>query len=313
MRTFVFSILFFFASLCYGQKNQVCFTIDDLPVVALSFKSNEFQLMITTKILAALNKHNIPATGFVNEGKLYNANGQDTAKIKLLRMWLDSGMDLGNHSFSHLDYHHVNCAEYFDDIIKGEKLTKPLMAGYDKSLKYFRHPYLHIGESKEKADSLHIFLVNSGYIEAPVTIDNSDWIFALAYDSAMVKRDTSLMKSIGTDYLAYMEKKLKYYESQAKKIFGRNIKHILLIHSNAINADYLNELSIMYERNNYEFISLSQALDDEAYLTKVTVYGTWGISWIDRWALSMGKKGNFFSGDPETPGYIMKLSKTTHE
>ncbi len=248
MRTSAFSILFFFASLCYGQKNQVCFTIDDLPVVALSFKSNECPQTITRKILSALNKHNIPATGFVNEDKLYDAKGQDTAKINLLGMWLDAEMDLGNHSFSHLDYHHVNCTEYFDDIIKGEKLTKPLMAGYGKTLKYFRHPYLHIGVSKEKADSLHVFLVNSGYMEAPVTIDNSDWIFALAYDSAMVKRDTTLMKSIGTAYIVYMEKKLKYYESQAKKIFGRNIKHILLIHSNAINADYLNELAIMYEK-----------------------------------------------------------------
>jgi len=228
-------------------------------------------------------------------------------------MWLDYGMDLGNHTFSHMDYHSVNCKEYFDDIIKGEKLTKPLMAGHGKSLRYFRHPYLHIGESKEKADSLHSFLTNAGYIEAPVTIDNSDWIFALAYDSALVNKDTALKKLIGTEYVAYMEKKLKYYESQSVKLFGGNIKQILLIHANSINADYLDELAVMYERNDYGFISLSEALKDEAYLTKITVYGGWGISWIDRWALSSGKRGEYFKGDPPTPEYIMRLAKATHE
>ncbi len=314
MKTFVLFILLFFRFLCYGQNKQVCFTIDDLPVATLSFRSNEFQKTVTTKLLHSLSKHKIPAIGFVNEGKLYDANQQDTSKINLLRKWLDSGLDLGNHTFSHMNYHNVNTKKYFDDIIKGERVTRPLMASYGKSLKYFRHPFLHSGESKEKADSLLVFLKTTSYIEAPVTIDNSDWIFSLAYDSAMVKGDTTLMNSIGTTYVAYMEKKLKYFESQSIKLFGRNIKQILLIHANALNADYLNELAVMYERNNYEFISLSQTLEDDAYLTKITAFNhNWGISWLDRWALSMGKKGEFFKDEPTTPQYIMKLAKTVHE
>jgi hypothetical protein len=188
------------------------------------------------------------------------------------------------------------------------------MASYGKSLRYFRHPFLHAGESKEKADSLYVFLKSTGYITAPVTIDNSDWIFAMAYDSAMVSRDTTLMKSIGTTYIIYMERKLKYFESQSTKLFGRNIKQILLVHANAINADYLNELAEMYEMHNYEFISLSQTLEDKAYFTNITAYNrNWGISWLDRWALSIGKKREFFKDEPTTPKYIMKLAKVTNE
>ncbi|MEO8770641.1 MAG: polysaccharide deacetylase family protein [Ferruginibacter sp.] len=313
MRREIFFILFFFASASYAQKNQVCFTIDDLPVVALSFKSNESQKAITIKILQALKDHKIPATGFVNEGKLYEAGKLDSTKIILLKMWLDAGMDLGNHGFAHLDYHRTNYTEYCNDIIKGEKISKPLMAAYGKTLKYFRHPYLQIGDSKEKADSLHMFLVKEQYIEAPVTIDNADWIFALAYDSAMQKKDTALMRLVGETYLGYMQKKVNYFESLSTKIFNRNIKQVLLIHANALNADYLDALAIMYERKNYEFISLSNALKDPAYLSKNTVYGRWGISWIERWAMSMGKEGEFFKNDPSTPDYIMQLAKTTHE
>ena len=314
MKKLILSILFFCGVLSYGQKKQVCFTFDDLPVAALSFRSNEFQKTVTIKLLSAMKKHNIPVIGFVNEIKLFNSNKPDTSKINLLKMWLDAGMELGNHTFSHMDYHKVTTKKYFDDVLKGEKITKPLMASYGKSLRYFRHPYLHAGESKEKADSLNIYLKSIGYIVAPITIDNSDWIFSIAYDSAMVKKDTALMKSIGTTYINYMERKLKYFESQSIKLFGLNIRLILLVHANAINADYINELAKMYEMHNYEFISLIQTLEDKAYLTNITVFNrNWGISWLDRWALSIGKKGEFFKDEPTTPEYIMKLAKVTNE
>jgi hypothetical protein len=65
----------------------------------------------------------------------------------------------------------------------------------------------------------------------------------------------------------------------------------------------------MFRKNGYSFVSLYTALEDAAYQTPVTVYGKWGISWIDKWALSKGKKGEFFKGDPETPEYIKKLTE----
>jgi hypothetical protein len=85
---------------------------------------------------------------------------------------------------------------------------------------------------------------------------------------------------------------------------GRNIKHILLLHSNAINADHLDELAERYKKLGYSFISMASALTDPAYQKKITEYNNWGISWIDRWALSAGKKGDFFKDDPATPEYV---------
>jgi hypothetical protein len=96
-------------------------------------------------------------------------------------------------------------------------------------------------------------------------------------------------------------------------LFDRNIRHILLLHANVINADYLDELVAVYKKNGYEFIPLGKALEDIAYKSEVKVYNNWGISWIDRWALSMGKKGAFFKDDPRTPEYILKLAEISHE
>ena len=117
------------------------------------------------------------------------------------------------------------------------------------------------------------------------------------------------MKRIGTEYIVYMESKLKYFEKQAHRLFNREINQILLLHASLLNADYMDSLAKMFVRNNYEFVSMEKALEDDAYETGITAYGNWGISWIDRWALSLGKKGEFFKDEPITPDYISKLAK----
>ena len=139
-------------------------------------------------------------------------------------------------------------------------------------------------------------------------IDNEDYLFALAYHRANSKQDLNLMKKIGNDYLNYMEKKLIYYEKQANNLFGRNINQILLLHASYLNSDYVDSLAAIFLKNNYTFIRMDEALEDQAYKTEITRFGNWGISWLDRWALSKGKKGDFFKDEPESPDYIKKLA-----
>ncbi len=288
---------------------MVCFTIDDLPVVPYRHRGADFELKMTEKLLEKLARHQIPAIGFVNEGKLFKNGNLNPERVNLLKLWLRCGLELGNHTYSHIDFNGTDFDSYFNEIIRGEIHTKKLMAEFGKTPRYFRHPYLHAGETKEKADSLQSFLAGAGYQIAPVTLDNEEYVFAYAYDSVMVIKDTVLMKKTGEAYIDYMEKKLQYFENQSAKLFGRNIRHTLLIHANALNADYMDELADMFKKNGYQFVSLEEALKDKAYETEVAVFGKWGISWLDRWALSAGHKGEFFQGEPETPAFVKKLAK----
>ena len=117
------------------------------------------------------------------------------------------------------------------------------------------------------------------------------------------------MTQIGQDYINYMEKKLNYFEKQANRLFGRDISQILLLHASSINSDYIDSLISTFKRNNYIFVNMDKAIEDKSYKTDITVFGKWGISWLDRWALSQGKKRDFFIEDPVTPGYITKLAE----
>ena len=240
---------------------------------------------------------------------MYDQNSLDQNQVELLKSWVSNGLELGNHTFSHPDYNSTSFKDYTSDILKGEIITKKILTGIGKKLRYFRHPFLHVGNTKAKADSLSSFLLNLGYREAPVTIDNEDYLFALAYHRANSKKDTSLMKKIGRDYISYIEKKLIYYEKQAKNLFGRNINQILLLHASFLNSDYTDSLAALFRKNNYTFISMDKALEDPVYQTQITVFGNWGISWLDKWALSKGKKGDFFREEPETPEYIKKIAE----
>lgn len=309
MKVLAFLIFISLSLLSSGQRKQVCFSFDDLPFVSYRINDTILQKNLVDKILLALKNYKIPAIGFVNENKLFDKKGIINSQVKLLSKWVNNGLELGNHTFSHFDYNSVPLKEFSKDILKGEKISREILSHKNMTIKYFRHPYLHVGNSKEKADSLNSFLSDHHYIVAPVTIDNEDYLFASAYEISIVNNDKGLMKQIGHDYIIYMEKKLKYFEKQAQKLFGRDINQILLLHASFLNSDYLDSLAFMFQKNNYVFISMDKALQDKVYKTQITRYGIWGISWIDRWALSQGKKGDFFKDEPTTPDYIVKFAK----
>ncbi|HNW52267.1 MAG TPA: polysaccharide deacetylase family protein [Prolixibacteraceae bacterium] len=310
MRRVVLFVLIFWVSSSFAQKKQVCFSFDDMPVVSYGITDSVYQQQLMNKLIASLNIHQIPAIGFVNEKKLYQKDGTIIPiQLAILKNWVNSGLELGTHTFSHPDYNNVSFLEYASDILEGETISKKILAEKGKTLRYFRHPFLHTGSTKEKADSLDNFLKKHGYTVAPVTIDNDDYLFAVAYKRASVKNDTVLIRQIRTDFVEYIHKKTDYYEKQSQALFGRNIPQILLLHASLLNSDCVDLLAAMFTKNNYEFISMDKALQDEAYQTPVTDYGKWGISWIDRWTLSQGKKGYFFKDEPITPDYIKTMAE----
>ncbi|HEV7349322.1 polysaccharide deacetylase family protein [Telluribacter sp.] len=289
-----------------AQPKQLCVTVDDLPTVEYGEGNQE---EITQKLVAHFQKYNIPAIGFVNERKLYKSGKVHKESVNLLRQWLDRGYELGNHTFSHLSYHKTPFTEFTNDILKGEKVTPPLSKKAGLPWQYFRHPFLHIGQNQARYDSLSTFLESHNYIEAPVTIDNEDYLFAKAYSNAHKKNNKAQMQRIGSDYVKYMEAKVYFYEQASSRLFNRQIPQVLLIHANLLNADYLDELAEMYKRNGYTFVDLYTALQDKAYLEKITKFGNYGISWIDRWALSRSVPKEFFANDPATPDYIVKAAQ----
>jgi peptidoglycan/xylan/chitin deacetylase (PgdA/CDA1 family) len=280
-----------------SRQRQVAVTIDDLPLVSVTRIDAADKRELTRKLLAGITARRIPAVGFVNEYGLYsfrseNEGAPDENGVQLLKMWLDAGLELGNHTFAHVDLHKVPPDAYQRDILRGELVTGRLMQEKGQRLRYFRHPYLHTGLDLETKEQVERFLVQREYRIAPITIENHDWAFAAAYSRAVQKSDQVMMRRIGTEYLSFTKRVFEHNEALSRGLFGREIKQILLLHANALNADYFPELGRMIASRGYSFISLDEALRDEAYASKDTYTGGRSMDWLARWAVTRGLKSN---------------------
>jgi hypothetical protein len=96
----------------------IALTFDDLPYVAVNSAYLPGAQRATKNLLDILAKHRAPAIGFVNERQLEGSDRD--ARIALLRQWIDRGMTLGNHTYSHPDFNTVTIEQFQDEILKGE-------------------------------------------------------------------------------------------------------------------------------------------------------------------------------------------------
>lgn len=305
------------ASLSAADANkisrEVAFTIDDLPLNSKMHPDVASRKKATIQLLNILTTYKIPAIGFVNEKKLYKNNRIDQGKVGILNLWIQAGLELGNHTFSHPDLHKTSLEDFKKDVIKGEAITRILLENNGKSLQFFRHPFLHTGLCLEIKKNLEAFLQHRGYRIAPVSIDNSEWIFASAYEKALMKKDSRLIKRIVQAYIDYMDAVFAYYEDQSRRLLGYEIKQILLLHANLLNAHHLDQLVKKIRARGYTFISLTRAITDKAYLLKDSYTGPTGITWLHRWALSSGQRGEFFKGEPEVPGFVKEAASSRYQ
>jgi peptidoglycan/xylan/chitin deacetylase (PgdA/CDA1 family) len=87
-----------------ASAGSVALTFDDLPVFGPFYTPAQGE-DVTTRLLGGLKRNHLCAIGFVNEIQL--DNNYVESRIATLKQWLDAGMDLGNHSYSHLSLTHT--------------------------------------------------------------------------------------------------------------------------------------------------------------------------------------------------------------
>ncbi len=286
-------------------ERQVAITIDDLPAGAANSLPAATITEMTTKLLGTLRDQKIPVVGFVNEKKLYKV-GEVDQRIQALRMWLDYGFELGNHTFSHASLNRVGLQAWEDEVVQGESVTRLLLDEHKMKLRYFRHPYLDTGRDLETRRHAEAFLVGRGYRIAPVTLDAWDWMYAGVYDDAKKRGDSALQEELAKSYLSYSDQVFEYSEKLSRQIVGYEPKQILLLHANQLEADHIGELLDVMRKRGYRFITLEDALGDQAYSLPDTYVGEEGTGWLDHWAIAQGKPPQ---GAPVFPQWVIDRAK----
>ena len=102
---------------------------------------------------------------------------------------------------------------------------------------------------------------------------------------------------------------IAYSEQLSTKVVGYEPKQILLLHASDLEADHIGELLDVLRKRGYRFITLEDALSDQAYSLPDTYVGEEGTGWIEHWAITQGK---IPQGAPEFPQWVIDRTKEMH-
>lgn len=243
-----------------GKKISI--TIDDLPFVSPGVTLEEIE-EATFRIHSHLEKNKIQAVGFA-VGEYVSWGTQDNRRLDILKSWQNQGHLLGSHTFSHISLGKVSLNVFIKDILKNESVLSPFWDTAPYKERFFRLPYLQWG-SIEKFNGLKKFLSCLSYTLAPVTVNSFDFIFNTVYVHAQKHKKVAVMESIISAYISYIKQLIGHHERSILAKIGRPINHILLLHSNLINAHCLDKVAEILAESGYCFSSLREALDDPYY------------------------------------------------
>lgn len=264
-----------------ARAEGVALTYDDLPELALT-DSVPYSRITTTRLLAGLHRHRIRAMGFVVGDKL--DGGDRKTRLAMLEAWLQAGQALGNHTYDHDSLNETPIDDYLASVARDDALLRQLLARRRRAPQWFRHPYLETGATVKTRHALDSWLHTHHYRVAPVTLENSDWMFALPYDEAVLAGHDAEARRIRRAYVAYTDQCVGWYRKAARQLLGRRPALVFLLHSSRINADSVDDVAAVLHRHHLRPVSLARAMRDPAYAMPDGRPDKAGDEWLTRWS-----------------------------
>ena len=247
------------AALCTAtaQAQSVAFTFDDGPKLETTPLLSPQQR--NQALLDALAAHHAQAALFVTCG--FGADKPEG--YALAEAWGRAGHALGNHTMTHPDLNaaQVSLAQYQQEVQDCDRITSTL-PGYQK---WFRYTYLREGNTPEKRDGMRAFLKQSGYRNGYVSLDTSDWRLDEKLNAVLRDYPKADIAPIKQAYLSHVRQRAIAYRDLSRKLEGRDIPQVMLIHHNLINALWLKDVIQQFVDMGWTIITPAQSFADPVY------------------------------------------------
>lgn len=261
-RTFTKSLAVTTAAIGFGgvpalackQLSYFSITMDDFywrnPVKLTAQERN-------ASILDTLDKQKIKGAAFVIGRNIEDQEGKD-----LISAWDKAGHLIANHTYSHREFSapDTDVKAYQADVLRAEALLKD----FPHFRKYLRFPMLKEGETAEKRDAMRTFLSDNGYRNGHVTVDNSDWAIDQRLTARLKKDPNANLKPYRDFYLEHMWARAEYYDTLARKVTRRAVKHTILTHFNLLNALFLNDVIQMLKGKGWVPMDAETAFNEDS-------------------------------------------------
>jgi len=241
------------------SKTEIAFTFDDPKT---DDSGNLHWPEVNERILSTLEKRKLKALLFVCGRRVDSAEGS-----RLLAEWNTAGHALGNHTYSHRYFNaseganKITLAEFEADTLKNE----PLIRDYSHFVRLFRFPFFKEGDTVEKRDGMSAFLKEHGYRSGRATIDASDWAISDRME-ARIKTDAKANLTTYRDfYLQHIWERAQFYDLLGQHVLGHSVRHTVVLHHNALNALFLDDLIAMFLERGWKPVDAEWAYADPVY------------------------------------------------
>jgi peptidoglycan/xylan/chitin deacetylase (PgdA/CDA1 family) len=270
-------VLFAGSSRAAPEVMEMAITVDDLPAHG-ALPDDTTRAQIAQRFISALKASGVPSVyGFINARRLKD----DPATAEVLRLWIDAGFLLGNHTYTHSDLSTSDAQAFEKDIADDEPALESLMGSRDWH--WFRYPFMHDGDTLEKRRTVRAYLDEHGYKIAQVTLDFQDYAWNDPYARCVKAGDTESIAWLKASYVSAASEDISLGQKLAFMLYGRNIKHVLLLHVGAFDSVMLPELLDRLTHQNVRFVSLQQAEADPAYQLEPEPSPPAGGTMLERW------------------------------
>lgn len=209
-------------------------------------------------LLDGLARSNVKAIFYASGSRVDSPEG-----LSLVSDWGASGHDISNHTYSHFSLGANSLEDFIADIEKNETLLMN-QTGWVERLRF---PYLKEGRTAEKRDAFRQWLVDHGYQSGAVSIDTSDWYYSNRYEAWVANHQAEEPAAFRKAYLDHLWDRASYYDGLSRSMFNRSINHVILLHTNAINAAFIADVAAMFRAKGWNIIDPDEAYSDPVYAT----------------------------------------------
>jgi len=209
-------------------------------------------------ILDALADAEVKAIFFVTGSRVNSPEG-----MTLVRAWGKAGHAIANHSYAHSNFGspNVSLRAFIEDAARNEELLREKPGWTTRD----RFPFLKEGDTAVKRDGFRAWLSDHDYAPGAVSIDASDWYYNSRYLDWIAANPNKDVSAYRDAYLTHLLDRAVYYDDLANETLGRSVDHVLLLHTNAINAHFVADIVNMFRANGWEIISPEEAYADPVY------------------------------------------------
>ncbi len=235
---------------------RIALTFDDVPRGPGAFYKPAER---TTRLIAALRDSGVTqAAFFANPGRI-DAQGDGAAQ---LAAYAAAGHVIADHSWAHRDLRSLSADVFLADIDKAEAFLK----GRSTYRPWFRFPGLNQGgrDARKRRAVLDGLAARRLQI-AWVTVDGSDWNIegqTIAAKQAGKPIDDAALRDL---YVETMVQSADFSDVLLRRIAGRAVPHVMLLHETDIAARYIGDLIAALRRDGWTIITADEAYVDPIY------------------------------------------------